>query len=290
MPAVKRAEADAFEAVSTRAVAGVIAKTLPDNAFADFLRDPDGFLEHPANEVIKNGVKTKVVRARIAAGSRADRRVVIKRFRYPSILRSLIFFLAPSPALRALRSALLLKAKGFATAEPLAALQRRNWRDRGTSYYFAEDIQNGLSLRAFWRGAAPAKERARSAPAVIRRLAELFAGLHRAGIYHRDLKGSNILMQDWQTGRPCLFLVDLDVSAVRGPLSQRRRFKNLLQPRLEWKSRERAYFYLHYAKLCLGSKPEAKTLARRLLALHAASRSARIPTEEDRRRVKARLR
>ena len=286
---MKRAEAEAFKAVSTRAVVGVIAKTLPDHAFADFLRDPEGFLEDPANQVIKSGIKTKVVRARIAAGSGPERRVVIKCFRYPSILRGLTFFFVPSPALRALRSALLLKAKGFATAEPLAALQQRNWRDRGTSYYFAEEIENGLSLRAFWRGAASVKERARSAPAVIRGLAELFAGLHRAGIYHRDLKGSNILMQDWQTGRARFFLVDLDVSAVRAPLALRRRFKNLLQPRLEWKARERAYFYWQYAKLCLGSKPEAKALARRLLALHAASRPACMPTEEDRRGVKARL-
>jgi hypothetical protein len=277
---MKRAEADAFRAVSADAVVGVIAKALPDNPLADLIRDPDRFVDDPANDVIKDGIKTKVVRGRIAAASGTVRGVVIKRFRYSAPARSLTFFVLPSPALRALRSALLLKAKGFATAEPLAALQRRNWAGRGTSYYVAEEIQNALSLRAFWRGAVSVRERARSAPAVIRGLAELFARLHRAGIYHRDLKGSNILVQDWQTGRPRLFLVDLDVSVARVPLSERRRFKNLLQPRLEWKPRERAYFYLHYAKICLESKSQAKALARRLLALHAASRSARLRTKK----------
>jgi len=287
---MQRAEADAFKPVSTGAVVGVVAKTLPDDAFAPFFRDPDGFLDDLANDVVKNGIKTKVVRARIASGSGGVRSVVIKRFHYPSIVRSLTFFVAPAPALRALRSALLLKSKGFATAEPLAAFQQRNWQGRGTSYYFAEEIQNGLSLRAFWRGGSAARERARSAPAIIRAVAELFAGLHRAGIYHRDLKGSNIIMQDWRTRRPRFFLVDLDVSAARAPLSDRRRFKNLLQPRVEWSARERAYFYLRYAKLWLGSNREAKALARRLLALHTTSRNAARSSAEARRRVTARLR
>lgn len=276
---MQRAEADEFRAVSTGAVGGIIAKTLPDDSFADFFRDPDGFVDDPRNDVIKNGLKTKVVRARIAAGSGTVRSVVIKRFRYPSAIRSLTFFFLPSPALRSLHSALLLKAKGFASAEPLAALQQRHWADRGTSYYFAEEIRNALSLRSFWRGAASGRERARSAPAIIRGLAKLFADLHRARIYHRDLKGSNILVQDWQTARPRFFLVDLDVSAVR-MLSLRRRLKNLLQPRLEWRARERAYFYFQYAKICLGSKPEAKALARRLLALHSAQRAAGLRTKK----------
>ena len=123
-----------------------------------------------------------------------------------------------------------------------------------------------------------------------RGLAELFAGLHRAGLYHRDLKGSNILVLDWQARRPRFFLVDLDVSAARAPLSERRRFKNLLQPRLEWSARERAYFYLQYAKLWLGSSLEAKALARRLLALHAARRNAGRAAEQSPGRAKARLR
>jgi tRNA A-37 threonylcarbamoyl transferase component Bud32 len=277
---MQRAEADAFKDLSTGAVVGVVSKTLPADALADFFRDPDGFLDDPANDVIKNGVKTKVVRARIAGESGTLRAVIIKRFRYPALARSLIFYFAPSPALRSLRSALLLKANGFTTAEPLAALQRRHWRRRGTSYYIAEEVQNALSLREFWRGAAPRRQRTPAAPGIIRGVAELFAGLHRAGIYHRDLKGSNILMQNWRTGRPRLVLVDLDLSAVRAPLSRRRRFKNLLQPRLEWSARERAYFYFQYAKLWLASNREAKALVRRLLALHAARRNARRTAEE----------
>jgi Lipopolysaccharide kinase (Kdo/WaaP) family len=272
---MKRAEADAFRPVSTAAVKGLIAKGLAEDCFTDFLHDPDGFVDDPAGDVIKDGTKSKVVRKRIAAGNGATRSIVVKRFRYAAPVRRLGFFFAIPPALKALRSALRLKRHGFATAEPLAAFQCRSWKCRGTSYYIAEEIADGLSLRAFWLSGTSGNERLRIVPAIIRRLAELFFQLHRAGLYHRDLKGSNILMRDWQTARPRFFLVDLEVSAGRRPLSWRKRFKNLLQVRLAWSARERAYFYFCYAKLCRASRRDAKALARRLLALHAAARHHR---------------
>lgn len=269
---MKRSEVDAFRPYLSRALEGWIAKALPEDFFADFVRDPEGFIDDPSNEVFKNGLKTKVVQKRLV-GSHATRTVVIKRFRYTGLLRRLAFFLSASPAVRSFRSALLLKQNGFLIAEPLAVFECRQWRTRGTSYYIADAVEGGCSLREFWRGGASARDRLKFGPSIIRGLAELFARLHRAGIYHRDLKGSNILMRDWRSGRPLFFLVDLDVKRVR-MISPRRKFKNLLQLRLSWSARARAYFYLRYAKLCRPSRIEAKMLARQALALHRARAKA----------------
>ncbi len=137
-------------------------------------------------------------------------------------------------------------------------------------------MENSCSLRAFWLEVAPAltkKERIRIGRSIIRQLARLFARLHAAGIYHGDLKGSNILMQDWRSEDRRFFLVDLDRVSERR-LSPGRRMKNLLQLKVSWGQRERIYFYLRYAALAAASKPEAKTLARRALVLHRRRRRA----------------
>jgi len=105
-------------------------------------------------------------------------------------------------------------------------------------------------------------------------LAELFARLHGAGIYHGDLKSSNILMQEWRTEEWRFFMVDLDRVVERRRVSLTKRLKNLLQVRVAWQARERIYFYLRYAELCCASEEEAKTLVRHAVALRRKQKRA----------------
>lgn len=250
---------------------GWIRKDLPEEFFAEFVRDPGGFLDGPSAQVLKDDGKTKVVQIKFSGPSGAAPEVVVKRFRYSSPLRRLGFLFSASPGLRSLQGALLLKRKGFYTAAPLAAFEFRNWNDLGTSYYITEAIGDSCSLRSFWMEAAPALargEKIRLGRSVVRQAAELFARLHAEGIYHGDLKGSNILMQDWKSGQRRFFLIDLDRVTERGPLSRAKRIKNLLQIKVSWGARERVYFYLRYAALYCSSKPEAKALVLRALAFH----------------------
>lgn len=279
---MKTIDAEGFAAVSARAgLSGWIAKNLPGDFSAGFLADPERFFADPAARVLKDDAKTRVVRIKLPGKDGAARKLVAKRFRYRSPLRRLGFLFSESPAMRSLGGALLLEQKGFHTPEPLAALEFRGWKRLGTSYYLAAEVEDGCSLRAFWLDVAPALptgERIRAGRSIIRGLAKLFAGLHAAGLYHGDLKGSNILMRDWKIEARRFFLVDLDRVGERR-LSPAERMKNLLQIKVHWGPRERLYFYLRYAALAAASKPEAKALARRVLALQRRhSRPARLKT------------
>ncbi|HEX9443228.1 MAG TPA: lipopolysaccharide kinase InaA family protein, partial [Candidatus Binatia bacterium] len=210
---MKISVAEEFAAVPPRAgLAGWIAKALPEGLLAGFLAHPGHFFAEP-EQVLKDDVKTAVVQISLAGPGGAPRRMVAKRFRYGLPLRRLGFRFSESPALRSLKGALLLKRRGFDTPEPLAVLEFRDWKRLGTSFYLAAEVENSCSLRAFWLEVAPAlakKERIRIGRSIIRQLARLFARLHAAGIYHGDLKGSNILMQDWRSEDRRFFLVDLD--------------------------------------------------------------------------------
>lgn len=257
---------DAFTSVgSPGGWVGRSARNLPEDFFAGFIRDPERFFEVPSAQILKRDRKTTVVRVRLSG-----RDLVIKRFNSRGPLRRLGFLFSPSPAARSLDGALLLRGKGFSTAAPLAAFERRNWSELGKSYYIAEEVQGGRSLRDLWRVALPAlalRERRGLARSILGDLARLLSDLHRAGIYHRDLKASNILAREWSSERRQLVLIDLDRVRASRRVPFSKRLNNLVQVRLPCSEREKIYFFARYAALCCASRAEAKTLVRRAVAL-----------------------
>jgi hypothetical protein len=124
---IRRADIDEFRyvAIGGRLI-GWIGKDLSQDLFADFIRDPDGFLDHRSAQVLKDSPKTKVVERTLADPRGAARRIIIKRFTYRSPLRRLAFLFFDSPAVRSLKGASLLKGRGFDTPTPLAAFELRN--------------------------------------------------------------------------------------------------------------------------------------------------------------------
>jgi serine/threonine protein kinase len=254
---------------ASNGLVGWIRKDLPENIFAEFIRDPDGLMDSASSRLVKDGPKTKVVQHVFQNGRGLELNVVAKRFHYGSGLRRLGFFFFPSPAMRCLKGALLLKSNGILTPAPLAAFEYRSWKGLGTSYYVSEEVADSCSLQYFWRSfpaSLPAKRRLAVRRSILRDLAGLLSGLHSKGIYHRDLKGSNILIQNWDGDQRRIFLVDLDRVVEKTRLSLSKRSKNLAQIRRgAWSVKEKIYFFMRYAEFYGLSKKDAKVLARQLL-------------------------
>jgi serine/threonine protein kinase len=254
-------------------LSGSARRDLPDGLLDEFARDPERYFDPRSGGLIKNGRKTQLARATLRSAQGVELDVVIKKFRH-GFPRRLAFFFAPSPALRSLAAALLLERKGLHTPAPLAALDGRGIRRIGTSYYIAEDLSGALTLRELWRTVfLKSPSRPQLARAIVDDLARLLYRLHADGIYHRDLKGGNILVRNWLSQERCFFIVDLDrVEACR--LSSRRRIKNLLQVRSrDWSARERIRFFLRYGEFCGMSRSERQTLTRSLLRVRLKDRS-----------------
>jgi serine/threonine protein kinase len=254
---------------ASNGLVGWIRKDLPENIFAEFIRDPDGLMDSASSRLVKDGPKTKVVQHVFQNGRGLELNVVAKRFHYGSGLRRLGFFFFPSPAMRCLKGALLLKSNGILTPAPLAAFEYRSWKGLGTSYYVSEEVADSCSLQYFWRSfpaSLPAKRRLAVRRSILSDLAGLLSGLHSKGIYHRDLKGSNILIQNWDGDQRRIFLVDLDRVVEKTRLSLSKRSKNLAQIRRgAWSVKEKIYFFMRYAEFYGLSKKDAKALARQLL-------------------------
>ncbi len=259
---------------SETGLVGWIRRDLQGDLFANFIRDPERFLEDPLSRILKNGKKVQVFKRTLKTDQGRAQNVIIKRFRHPSLFRRLAFFLFPSPASRCLKGASLLGSNGIPTAVPLAALEHRNWKDLGISYYVAEEIADSEALSVSWSDVLPTvsmdrnvKERRK----ILGEVADLFHKLHSRGIYHQDLKGSNILVRAEGSGRYRCALVDVDGVSKRNRLSWRKRVKNLVQlnrslgKRLNL--RDKAFFLKYYADLFSLSRTERKALVRKVFAV-----------------------
>jgi tRNA A-37 threonylcarbamoyl transferase component Bud32 len=97
--------------------------------------------------------------------------------------------------------------------------------------------------------------------------------LHASGIYHRDLKGSNILVQKVEKGNIDFVLIDLDRVRMNRAFRWRKRIKNLIQIcRLRRLSdRDKVLFLSEYSRQCGVSKRKMKSLVKRIVRLTRAT-------------------
>jgi hypothetical protein len=184
--------------------------------------DPDRLLGAPDCRLIKDQRKVTVGVVRAPGGAAT----YIKRYNVFSWRVRLGSLFRRSPALRALEGTFVLTGAGFLAAEPVAALEYRRWGLVERSFLLTTEVGGAVPADTFWwslRG-RPAGERR----AFVGRLARLFAALHRAGVYHGDLKDANLLIRREDERLDC-YLLDLERLRRRRRVARRRRIKNLVQ-------------------------------------------------------------
>jgi len=194
-------------------------------------RLPDLFRQKEC-KTIKAEKKIMVVLLPLEIGGKI-KSVYVKQHNALSLGHRLASVLYPSAAMRSLSGAAALLQRGYATAPPVAAVEYRRCSVLIKSLYVSEEIAGAKTVDTFWRdelralrGAAGYVKRR----VVLRRLARLFKSLHENGIYHNDLKASNILVVDRGAVTEVVFsLIDLQGLKRCFFVSRRRKLKNLAQ-------------------------------------------------------------
>jgi hypothetical protein len=200
-------------------------------SFIDAVLDADRFFERAECQIIKDQRKVKVGRVRLDIAG-VPTSVYIKRYNAFSWVYRITSLFRLSRAVRSLRGATILSQAGARTAPPLAALE---WRRRAMlkkSFFLSEEIVSGKTVDNYWQeklkplpGSAGFKRRRR----FLTNLAMLFRLLHGKGIYHNDLKATNILVKASGADGEGFYLLDLEGVRACRYLSQRRRVKNIVQ-------------------------------------------------------------
>lgn len=204
---------------------GYAAPELPRDCLIRLLEFPELPFRTSTRETIKVEQTTLLVCAQLPIDGRMVP-VAYKRVRRRNWLKRLTAVLRGNRARRAWRLAQRMEQLGIATATPLAAIIPR-WELRNPdSFLMTAWVEHScnldLRLQAF--GESPLSPGHTKAAA--RSLGRLLGRMHACRISHRDLKASNVLLQETSTDASAR-IIDLDGAAVRWHVSRRRRARDL---------------------------------------------------------------
>jgi len=167
------------------------------NTIERIVHEPDAFLRDP-KLIYKDHSLATIARVPATVGD--ERAFVVRRLNYGRPIHRLRDLFRSSRARRAFDHGLQLERAGIRTPRVVAMGEWRRLRWPMKAYLVTEVVRGAISvIRYFHRNAIPSRR-------VVYNIADLIAGLHRAGFSHRDLKGTNILLDNELTP----WLIDLD--------------------------------------------------------------------------------
>lgn len=153
--------------------------------------------------------------ARVIRFQHDGQNLVLKEYRPTRAATKLKGLFRTPPALRALRTCVLLENLGFPVVEALGAGYRVG--SAGHSFLVTRELASVVPLKNYARRSPKMRSQ------VIRLLAELLGKLHAANFMHRDAHLANFVVQT--DGEPLAMMIDVDaVKPCRGvtlPLAAR---------------------------------------------------------------------
>lgn len=208
-----------FESVNIKAYKGIT-----DSRFLDKAVSVISVVNDRSGVVIKKTPKTLVVEIPIDGSGFSG---IIAKVHYYSLLSGIR---RRSKSQKALQAYKALNAIGINAARPVAILDKRVFGILRESWYLAEKIPDAEGIDWYIKRwfSGQDEECLERKERLIYDLARLIAKLHKHGIYHNDLKASNILVQGNGLSSK-LLLIDLESIDISGNVNDRRRKKNLVQ-------------------------------------------------------------
>ncbi len=194
----------------------------------ELLQDPGRAFSDPACSIVKNSHTTSsCTLPLIMAGKPAS--IFIKRYNYQNSLYALKNLFRRSRGKRTWKTAHALLAREIPTPLPVAFAEKRWMRVLRESFCITQNIAQAVPLsRLFPEAGSPINPgHTVDKNNLIREAALLVQMMHERGIWHRDLKAANILVQRTPGGGTTLYLTDLDGIRIRDTVGTGERMRDL---------------------------------------------------------------
>jgi tRNA A-37 threonylcarbamoyl transferase component Bud32 len=217
-----------FASFSSPACRGLLSMAFSSPEIITLLQDPGQAFSAPGRRMIKNSNTTSsCILPTMIAGETAG--IFIKRYNYQSALYALKYLVRTSRGKRTWKAAHALLVRGVPTPEPVAYGEKRRARMLRESFFVTRALARAIPLSALLAEAGPgARGRHPVDKAdVVRRTALLVRMMHERGIWHRDLKAGNILVELMPGGGMQLYLTDLDGIRVKETVRPAERIRDL---------------------------------------------------------------
>ena len=179
--------------------------------WARCLTCPESFTANP-QKIIKDDRRNPVIVKKIQIGNKQLTAHIKTRHLGPSF-RDFCRALLASKAIRNFRTSQKLCENNIPTAWPLAALQQKRLGLTIRSIYITEYAHKSSNLYDYLRTCTPRYHplKFEFKKQIARQIAQIFAALHKASLWHRDAKASNFLLTEKNSPDDCkLILVDMD--------------------------------------------------------------------------------
>ena len=199
------------------------------NTLVDFINKHILSFKIKSDNVIKSSPKTGITR--VPVSNEKTKSVCIKEYRYPSFLKRFLRSFISSPARKAWFAAHGLIALNFFTPKPIALFEEKRFGILKKSFFIMEGIFDCLPCYKYihykfgnpYENAGFLEKRK-----FISCLAASFRQLHDSGIYHGDLKESNVMIRELP-GTWDFFYIDLDRVYFNKKITLKKKIKNLSQ-------------------------------------------------------------
>jgi tRNA A-37 threonylcarbamoyl transferase component Bud32 len=186
-------------------------------------------VEKSPERLLKNSPRTVVSMVEMPPGS--DYRTCVKQYRNVTAWEKLKDCFRVSKGKVSWIAANELFRRGISQVKPLAYIEKRHFGLLKESYFLMESPDDYLEMDRYLIksfGDSPPGEAASRKRSFIQGFARCIGQLHRAHIYHGDLKTCNILTRESAGGWDFSF-IDLDAVRLGMAVNVRRVLKNLVQ-------------------------------------------------------------
>jgi hypothetical protein len=224
-----------------------------------------------SERVLKSSKETIISIWRIK-GKTGTQRVCLKIYRYRGLIYGIKYLFQSSKAMRSWIAAHGLWVRGIPTARPMALIEERRWGVLRDSFLFMEDLTDCPGIDRYVKAAFSEKAgdgRHGEKRSFVAAFAASMRSLHDSGLFHKDLKAANILVEKTGDLSWKFHLIDMDgVSFRKGPLQPQKRILNLIQINasipLQISSTDRLRFMLKYRSE-KGLSERGKAFARKVI-------------------------
>jgi tRNA A-37 threonylcarbamoyl transferase component Bud32 len=152
-------------------------------------------------------------------------KVCLKQFRYPHFWGRMKEHFRRSKGFRSWMAANGMRARGLPSLKPLALVERRNWSGPQESFLIMEALAKDQELDRYILKGFGDLNRKR---VFIKSFARWLHGLHKTGLYHKDMKTCNILVSE--NGETWDFhLLDFEDILMDERVDSKKLFRNFLQ-------------------------------------------------------------
>lgn len=197
---------------------GFVSTERDTGCLRELLADPRG--AYGKGRVIKASRTNRVASLRAGTGEH----LVIKWHRPPTLAKKAGAFMRASRGKRAWLGARGLAERMIGGPVAVAFVERRRMGFVTESFFVADFLEGAAVLPHYVRDSLPAGG-VRGRRAFCRRLGVFLADLHRRGVYHTDLKGSNIMVK--KGGAELFYLLDPEAVRFAMRVSRKMAIKNL---------------------------------------------------------------